>query len=98
MLADFLIHNTSEVLTRAGPAPRAGPRQSRAGSLAGGAVASRNGTIVFIGADWRRECTLTPDAVALDAEGGAVVPGFVDPHTTSASGSGSSAPGCAGQS
>ena len=81
MLADFLIHNTSEVLTCAGPAPRAGPRQSRAGSLAGGAVASRHGTIVFIGADWRRECTLTPDAVVLDAEGGAVVPGFVDPHT-----------------
>src|SRR5262249_33918379 len=31
--------------------------------------------------DWKQTGTLTPDAVAVDARGGAVVPGFVDAHT-----------------
>ncbi|MBI3490215.1 MAG: imidazolonepropionase [Acidobacteria bacterium] len=83
MLADFLICNTSEVLSCAGPAPRIGRRQADAGSLARGVVAARGGLIVFVGheSDWRRLGTLTDDAVVLDARGGAVVPGFVDPHT-----------------
>jgi imidazolonepropionase len=83
VLADFLIHNTSEVLTCAGPAPRIGPRQADAGSQPRALIAARAGTIVFVGseADWRRDGTLTSDAVVLDADGGAVVPGFVDPHT-----------------
>ena len=83
MLADFLIHNTSEVLTCAGPAPRRGRAQADAGSRPCAAVASRDGTIVFVGseADWRADGSLTADAVVVDAGGGAVVPGFVDPHT-----------------
>ena len=83
MVADFLIHNTSEILTCAGPAPRLGPRQADAGSQPRAVVAAYRGTIVFVGgeADWRRDGTLTADAVVLDAAGGAVVPGFVDPHT-----------------
>ena len=38
---------------------------------------------MFVGPEdeWRRAGSTTPDAVALDARGGAVVPGFVDPHT-----------------
>jgi imidazolonepropionase len=83
LLADFLIHNTSEVLTCAGPAPRRGRAQADAGSLPRATVASRDGTIVFVGdeAEWRRTGTLAPDAVVVDARGGAVVPGFVDAHT-----------------
>jgi imidazolonepropionase len=83
MVADFLIHNTSEILTCAGPAPRIGPRQADAGSRPGAVVASHRGMMVFVGSgdDWRRDGTLTDDAVTLDAAGGAVVPGFVDPHT-----------------
>jgi imidazolonepropionase len=83
VVADFLIHNTSEILTCAGPAPRLGPRQADAGSQPRAVVAAYRGTIVFVGgeADWRRDGTLTADAVVLDAAGGAVVPGFVDPHT-----------------
>jgi imidazolonepropionase len=81
--ADFVIRNTSEVLTCAGPAPRIGRRQADAGSLAQAVVAARDGLIVFVGseADWRRDGALTETAVVVDAEGGAVVPGFVDPHT-----------------
>jgi imidazolonepropionase len=83
MVADFLIHNTSEVLTCAGPAPRIGARQADAGSQPHAVVASHRGTIVFVGSrdDWRRHGTLTDDATMIDAGGGAVVPGFVDPHT-----------------
>jgi len=83
MVADFLIHNTAEILTCAGSAPRIGPRQADAGSRPRAVVASHRGTIVFVGSgdEWRRDGTLTDDATVLDAAGGAVVPGFVDPHT-----------------
>ena len=83
MVADFLIHNTSEILTCAGPAPRIGARQADAGSRPRAVVAALRGTIVFVGDEdtWLREGLLTADAIVLDAAGGAVVPGFVDPHT-----------------
>ena len=83
MVADFLIHNTSEILTCAGSAPRIGPRQADAGSRPLAVVASHRGTIVFVGSgdEWRRDGTLTDGANVIDAAGGAVVPGFVDPHT-----------------
>jgi imidazolonepropionase len=83
VLADFLIHNTCEVLTCEGPAPRLGPAQADAGSRAHAVVAARGGVIVFVGSDaeWRSSGSLSEDAVVVDAGGGAVVPGFVDPHT-----------------
>jgi imidazolonepropionase len=83
MVADFLIHNTSEVLTCAGPAPRVGARQGDARPVARAAIAAYRGRIVFIGLEvlLAREVELLPDAVRIDAHGGAVVPGFVDPHT-----------------
>jgi len=83
LIADFFLHNTSEVLTCAGPAPRIGARQRDAVSRARACVAAHLGTIVFVGdeADWTRTGALTADATVVDARGGAVVPGFVDPHT-----------------
>lgn len=83
MLADFLIRNTSEVLTCAGPAPRRGKAQADARSVPRAAVAAHNGRIVFIGFETllALEVELTPDATVVDARGGAVVPGFVDAHT-----------------
>jgi imidazolonepropionase len=81
--ADLLIHNTAEILTCRGPAPRCGARQAAASPVDRGVVASDRGTIVFVGTEreWRRTGTLAPDAVVVDAAGGAVVPGFVDAHT-----------------
>jgi imidazolonepropionase len=83
MLADCLIDNTSEVLTCAGAAPKSGRQQADVAAQAHAVIASRNGVIAFVGsaADWSRHGTLTPDATVIDAGGGAVVPGFVDPHT-----------------
>jgi len=81
--ADFLIHNTSEVLTCAGPAPRRGAAQSDARSIPGAAIAADHGRIVFIGFEslLPHEVTLTPDAAIVFGAGCAVVPGFVDAHT-----------------
>jgi imidazolonepropionase len=81
--ADFLIRNTLEVLTCAGPAPRRGAAQADARPISRAAIASHHGRIVFVGFEslLQREVELTRDAVVVDAHGGAVVPGFVDPHT-----------------
>jgi imidazolonepropionase len=83
MVADFLIHNTSEILTCAGPAPRLGARQADARPVTRAAIAAYRGQIVFIGLEvlLKREVELAAGAVLIDAQGGAVVPGFVDPHT-----------------
>jgi len=83
VVADFLIRNTLEVLTCAGPAPRRGPAQADARPIARAAIAAHDGRIVFIGLEslLEREVQLTRDALVIDAHGGAVVPGFVDPHT-----------------
>jgi len=83
VLADFLIRNTAEVLTCAGPAPRRGHAQADARSIARAAIAAHEGRIVFIGFEslLSEEVELTPGATIVDARGGAVVPGFVDPHT-----------------
>jgi imidazolonepropionase len=83
VLADFLIYNTAEVLTCAGPAPRRGRAQADARAIARAAVAAHEGRIVFIGFETllTHEVDLAPGATIIDAQGGAVVPGFVDPHT-----------------
>ena len=83
MVADSLIHNAAEVLTCAGSAPRIGARHREVGAVPRGVVAGYRGSIVFAGpeSDWSRNGSLTPDAAVIDARGGAVVPGFVDPHT-----------------
>jgi imidazolonepropionase len=81
--ADLLVHNTSELLTCAGPAPRRGAAQRESGPIPNGVVASKGGRITFVGSEdeWRHSGALAPGATLLDAHGGAVVPGFVDPHT-----------------
>jgi imidazolonepropionase len=83
LVADFLIHNTCEVLTCAGPAPRRGARQRDARPIQRAAVASLQGRIVFVGFEslLKHEVELAPAATVIDAGGGALVPGFVDPHT-----------------
>jgi imidazolonepropionase len=83
LIADLLIHNTSEVLTCAGPAPRRGAAQGDVSPVAHGVVASSEGTIVYVGDEegWGRVGSLAPGASSIDARGGTVVPGFVDAHT-----------------
>ncbi len=81
--ADFVIENAAAIATCAGPAPRRGPAQSDAGILVNAVVAAHRGRITYVGpaGDLAAAVNLDPDAVRLDAGGGTVVPGFVDPHT-----------------
>jgi len=71
------------VLTCAGRAPRRGAAQAVVSPIVNGIVASRSGRIVFVGteAEFQAGVETSPGAVVLDADGGTVVPGFVDPHT-----------------
>ncbi len=83
MTADFIVRNAALVATCAGPAPRRGPGQGHIAPIPHGAIAARDGRIVFVGPEsgMQHEVTRTPSATVVDAGGGTVVPGFVDPHT-----------------
>jgi imidazolonepropionase len=70
------------VLTCAGPAPRRGAAQRNVSPIPRGIVASSQGRIVFVGTEEEfRFVPVAPDARVVDAGGGTVLPGFVDPHT-----------------
>ncbi|HUE86769.1 MAG TPA: imidazolonepropionase [Vicinamibacterales bacterium] len=83
MEADLFIHNADRLYTCQGPAPRRGAAQQDAGLIEHAAIAASRGVIVAVGptARVRTDVHLTADATVLDASGGTVVPGFVDPHT-----------------
>jgi imidazolonepropionase len=81
--ADFVVHNLSELLACAGPAPRRGPAQAEAQPLGDAVIAADRGTIAYVaaGSAWREDLRLAADAVVIDAHRGSMVPGFVDAHT-----------------
>jgi imidazolonepropionase len=80
--ADLIIRNPREVITCAGPAPRAGARQREVSALRGAALAAHEGRIIFVGPDAELERTVdAAGATTIDASGCSIVPGFVDPHT-----------------
>jgi imidazolonepropionase len=79
---DLLIVGAAELVTCAGfsHAPARGAAQGALGIVHDGAVAVRGGRIVAVGATDRLRREYEPDVV-VNAEGGVVMPGFVDPHT-----------------
>ncbi|MCB0076308.1 MAG: imidazolonepropionase [Anaerolineales bacterium] len=85
MAIDLFIHNIGDLATVAGPGngPRRGPALRNAARIAGGALAIANGQIVALGREKsvRRDLVLAAQTPMVDAQGGAVTPGFVDPHT-----------------
>ncbi len=83
MPPDLLIHNLAEVATPEGSAPLRGADQRRVSRLRGAEVVCRDGRIAFAGApeERRRLFGELPEAERLDGRGGALIPGFVDPHT-----------------
>jgi imidazolonepropionase len=79
--ADFAVFNVVRLVTAdPGVHPKAA---GDLGVIERGALAARNGRIVWVGpmTELRERVSLLPDAVVLNPHGGLVLPGFVDPHT-----------------
>jgi imidazolonepropionase len=75
----MLIHSASQLITLKG-GPQRGSELGRLGIIPNGAILIRNGIIVETGATLEL-LNKYPDEERLDANGKAVLPGFVDPHT-----------------
>ncbi|UCD36729.1 MAG: imidazolonepropionase [Fidelibacterota bacterium] len=82
--ADLLVLNAAEVASCAGFSTRAaqGPDQAQLGLVPNGAVAISGDRILEVGpaAEVRRKYAVSDDKI-IDADGGVVLPGFVDGHT-----------------
>ncbi len=79
--ADLLIDNAGQLLTLASPGgPKRGAAMRDLGLVTGGAVAVRDGRIMAVGPSAELRRAIDAD-IHLDAAGGTVMPGFVDPHT-----------------
>ena len=72
----LLVRNASQIVTCAGNAPRTGREQGELGIVDGG-VAINGDKIVAVGPD----ALATAADEVVDANGGVVLPGFVDCHT-----------------
>jgi imidazolonepropionase len=81
--ADLAVRRIGLLATLAGPVPRTGAAMRDLGLREDVALGARGGRIVWVGADaaFEHEVALVPGAESLDAAGGAVLPGLVDPHT-----------------
>ena len=83
MIADFVLRHARPLLTCAGPAPRLGADLAHVASVDDGALASREGRLIFVGPTdvCDRLVERSPGATVVDASGCSVVPGLVDAHT-----------------
>ena len=81
--AELAVRRIGLLATLAGPAPRTGAAMSDLVLRHDAAIAVTGGRIAWVGrdADFSSVAGLRKDAEELDAQGAAVVPGFVDAHT-----------------
>lgn len=81
--ADLVVRDAASLLTCAGRVPRSGADQAAIGAIPGGALAAREGRIVWVGSarELAEVVRPLPGATTVDASGGTVLPGFCDPHT-----------------
>src|SRR5450432_1933713 len=79
----LLVRNASSVLTLSSAGgPKRGDALKDLGERPSAAVAIRDGVILAVGPVSELEALLArDDPQVIDAEGGLVIPGFVDPHT-----------------
>ncbi|MGQ9598276.1 MAG: imidazolonepropionase [Anaerolineae bacterium] len=81
MKVDLLIYGAAQVLTLASPhGPKRGSAMQDLGAIPHGAVAIHEGRVLDVGASDRLRSKLEA-AHTIDAQGGLILPGFVDPHT-----------------
>ncbi len=81
MKVDLIIHNCAQIATLAGGSqPKTGKAMNDAGIIKDAAIAVKDGKIVAI--DRASEIMARYEGgMHVDAEGGIITPGFVDPHT-----------------
>jgi imidazolonepropionase len=81
--ADLVVENIGRLATLAGPVPRVGDAHRRIGVIEDAALAVASGLVLFAGParEQHGAVRVTPTTRRLDAQGGAVIPGLVDPHT-----------------
>ncbi|MGC8915917.1 MAG: imidazolonepropionase [Thermoanaerobaculum sp.] len=77
----LLVANTSGVFTPLGRHAAAGAAQGEVACFPKAVVRCEGETIVFVGESSEHDRLFPPPDEVLDARGGCVVPGFVDPHT-----------------
>jgi imidazolonepropionase len=77
----LLVENAALVVTPIGSRPLAGAQQGELTMLTNGIVRCAGSEIVFVGTRAEHDRRFGPADEVLDADHGAVVPGFVDPHT-----------------
>ncbi len=80
-LGGLLIEGAAVVATARGSAALAGPQQAALELLPGAVVRCEGPDIVFVGGRREHDRAFPPPAETLDATGGTVIPGLVDPHT-----------------
>ncbi|HEY3135431.1 MAG TPA: imidazolonepropionase, partial [Blastocatellia bacterium] len=82
MTRELLITHASQLVTLAGPPrPRVAEELGELAIIGDGAVLSRDGVILAVGATSEVEPRVRADALRIDASGSVVMPGFVDAHT-----------------
>ncbi|HEX2622512.1 MAG TPA: hypothetical protein VHL11_20270, partial [Phototrophicaceae bacterium] len=77
---NFIIHSAAQLIPCAGNQPLRGDTMRSLQIIADGAVAIQDGIIVAVGSSADIRARYTADH-SLAAQGKAVIPGFVDPHT-----------------
>ncbi len=83
MKATLIVRNIGQLVTMNGPAPRIGRDLKEAGIIQGAAVAADGEKVIAAGAsaDVMRSLQSDRDCIEIDARGGLVTPGLIDPHT-----------------
>jgi len=81
--ASLLIKNARQLITMSGPVPRIGPQMNELALIENGGLAAAGEEIIAVGKsdEVERQTQVAENCLVIDANGGVVTPGLIDPHT-----------------